>query len=178
MPAKTLPSTVTTFLSLAAALAALAFYSGEAHAQSLRISGDLDYAAELAGREAGIGGGGALRAGAQLDLIVATLILEGGGSYHGFGGDDEVNVWRGLAGGEVRIGKILEPGLFAHAGVGHLSGVGAFTAPAVDVGLALDLTIIPLIDIGAHVAYNALLGNADRDGFSWLTAGLHAALVI
>jgi hypothetical protein len=87
-------------------------------------------------------------------------------------------VWRGLVGGEVRIGKILEPGVFAHVGVGHLSGVGAFTAPAFDVGLALDLTLIPLIDIGAHVAYNALLGDDERTGFSWLTAGLHAALVI
>jgi hypothetical protein len=177
MFAKTLSSTLTTSFTFAGLLAALAV-CGDAHAQSLRISGDLDYAGELSGREAGIGGGGALRAGAQLDLVVATLIIEAGGSYHDFGGDDEVSVGRGLVGGEVRIGKILEPGLFAHVGVGHLSGVGAFTAPAIDVGLALDLTLIPLIDIGAHVAYNALLGNEERDGFSWLTAGLHAALVI
>jgi hypothetical protein len=177
MPAKTSPSTVTIILATAGVLGAFAL-DNDAHAQSLRLTGDLDYAGELSGREAGIGGGGALRAGAQLDLIAATLIVEGGGSYHDFGGDDEVSVWRGIVGGEVRIGKILEPGLFAHVGVGRLSGAGAFTAPAVDVGLALDLTVVPLIDLGAHVAYNALLGNEERDGFSWLTAGLHAALVI
>ena len=177
MPATTSSSNVMRFLSFAGVLAALGFCSG-AQAQSLRISGDLDYAAEISGREAGMGGGGALRVGAQLDLIAATLIVEAGGDYHDFGGDDEVSVARGIVGGEVRIGKILEPGIFAHVGVGHLSGVGAFTAPTVDVGLALDLTLIPLIDIGAHVAYNALLGNEERDGFSWLTAGLHAALVI
>jgi hypothetical protein len=178
MPAKTFPSTLTTILAVSGTLAAFAVLCSDAHAQSLRVTGDFDYAGELSGREAGIGGGGGLRAGAQLDLVVATLIIEGGGSYHGFGGDDEVSVWRGIVGGEVRIGAVLEPGLFAHAGVGSLSGAGEFTAPAVDVGFALDLTIIPLVDLGAHVAYNALLGDEEHDGFSWLTAGLHAALVI
>lgn len=163
--------------ALAYALLVLALPS-RASAQSLRISGDLDWAGKLSGREATLGGGGGLRVGTQLDLVVATLIIEAGGSYHSFAGDDDVSVWRGLAGGEVRIGKVLEPGLFAHVGVGHLSGFDAFTAPAVDVGLALDLTIIPLVDIGIHVAYDALLGSSDHDGFSWGTAGLHAALVI
>jgi hypothetical protein len=149
-----------------------------ASAQALRISGDFDSAGKLSGRDAGFGGGGALRAGAQLDLVAITLIIEAGGSYHSFGGDDEIRVARGLVGGEVRIGKILEPGLFAHVGLGHLSGEGAYTAPTMDVGLALDLTLIPLVDIGAHVAYDALLATSDRRGFSWLTAGLHAALVI
>lgn len=160
------------------ALAACSLCSDAAHAQSLRISGDLDYAAELSELEAGFGGGGALRAGAQLDLVVATLILEAGGSYHSFSGSADLDVWRGIVGGEVRIGKILEPGLFAHVGVGRLGGEDAFTAPTVDVGLALDLTLIPLVDIGAHVAYDALLGSSDRDGFGWITVGLHAALVI
>ena len=166
------------FACLLSTFAACALCSHTAHAQSLRISGDLDYAAELSDLEAGFGGGGALRAGAQLDLVVATLILEAGGSYHGFSGADDLSVWRGIVGGEVRIGKILEPGLFAHVGVGRLSGEGAFTAPAVDVGLALDLTLIPLIDVGAHVAYDALLGGSEHKGFGWITAGLHAALVI
>jgi hypothetical protein len=177
MTAKNFPSTITNIFASAAVLAAFALGS-DAHAQSLRLTGDFDYAGELSGREAGIGGGGGLRAGAQLDLVVATLIVEGGGSFHDFGGNDEVSVWRGIVGGEVRIGAILEPGLFAHVGVGRLSGAGELTAPAVDVGLALDLTLIPLVDLGAHVAYNALLGDEEHAGFSWLTAGLHAALVI
>jgi hypothetical protein len=158
--------------------AACALCTHAAHAQSLRISGDLDYAAALSDDDLGTGGGGGLRVGTQLDLVAATLILEAGGSYHGFSGLGDPRVWRGIVGGEVRIGKILEPGLFAHVGVGRLSGAGAFTAPTVDVGLALDLTLIPLIDVGAHVAYDALLGSDDRDGFGWITAGLHAALVI
>lgn len=149
-----------------------------AHAQSLRISADLDYAAELNEADIGTGGGAGLRAGTQLDLVAATLILEAGGSYHRFSGLGDPDVWRGIVGGEVRIGKIIEPGLFAHVGVGRLSGPDAFTAPTVDIGLALDLTLIPLIDVGAHVAYDALLGTDDRDGFGWITAGLHAALVI
>ena len=157
------PRNVGALLAPIGLLLALAV-SSDARAQSLRISGDLDYAAEISGYEAGTGGGGGLRIGSQLDLVVLTLILEGGGSYHAFSADDDPNVWRAIVGGEVRIGKILEPGLFAHVGVGHLSGDGAFTAPAVDVG--------------AHVAYDALLGNDERDGFGWITAGLHAALVI
>jgi hypothetical protein len=149
-----------------------------ASAQRLRISGDLDWAGKLSGREASLGGGGGLRVGAQLDLVVAELIVEAGGSYHSFSGSDDVSVWRGLAGGELRIGKVIEPGVFAHVGVGHLSGFDAFTAPALDVGLVLDLTIVPLVDIGIHVAYDALLGSTEHDGFSWGTAGVHAALVI
>jgi hypothetical protein len=163
--------------ALAYALLALVAPS-HASAQSLRITGDLDWAGTLSGREAELGGGGGLRVGPQLDLVVATLIIEAGGSYHSFSGADDIGVARGLVGGEVRIGKVLEPGLFAHVGVGHLSGVGAYTAPAIDVGLALDLTIVPLIDIGAHVAYDALLSSSTRSGFSWFIAGLHAALVI
>lgn len=169
------PRNVGALLAPIGLLLALAV-SSDARAQSLRISGDLDYAAEISGYEAGTGGGGGLRIGSQLDLVVATLILEGGGSYHAFSADDDPNVWRAIAGGEVRIGKIVEPGVFAHVGVGHLSG--AFTAPAVDVGLVLDFTLVPLVDVGAHVAYDALLGNDEHDGFGWITAGLHAALVI
>ena len=166
------------FLSLLFAVLSIG-WAGSARAQSLRLSGDFDYAAELSGREAvGTGGGGGLRIGTQLDLAIATLILEAGGSYHAFSGSDDANVWRGIVGGEVRIGKILEPGVFAHVGVGRLSGDEEFTAPTVDVGLVLDLTLVPLIDVGAHVAYDALLGSGDHDGFGWITAGLHAALVI
>lgn len=163
--------------ALAYALLALVMPS-RASAQSLRITGDLDWAAELSGGDVEMGGGGGLRVGPQLDLVVATLIVEAGGSYHSFSGNDDSSVLRGLVGGEIRIGKVLEPGLFAHVGVGHLSGVGAYTAPAFDAGLVLDLTIIPLVDIGAHVAYDALLASSSRSGFSWFIAGLHAALVI
>src|SRR5689334_1431529 len=132
------------FLLSGGALALALFFgsASHAHAQSLRISGDFDYAGELSGRDAGGGGGFGLRAGTQFDLVVLDLIIEAGGSYHDFGsGGDDVGVGRGLLGGELRIGKIIEPGLFAHVGIGHLSGTDAFTAPALDGGLVLDLTL-------------------------------------
>lgn len=156
--------------------AAVLFAPRPAAAQSLRITGDLDYTVDLSARELGGGAGGGLRAGAQLDLVAVTLILEGGGSFHDFGEDTEVT--RGILGGEIRVGKLIEPGLFAHVGVGRLSGPAAYTAPTVDVGLALDLTLLPLIDVGAHVAYVALLGSLADEDFSYVLAGLHAALVL
>jgi hypothetical protein len=157
-------------------LLGLLFAADGARAQDLRITGDLDYAADLSQRELGGGAGGGLRAGAQLDLVAVTLIAEGGGSYHDFGDDTEV--LRGILGGEVRVGKLLEPGLFAHVGIGRATGASELTAPTVDVGLALDLTLLPLVDLGAHVAYVTLIGGPSDEDFSYVLAGLHAALVL
>jgi hypothetical protein len=60
----------------------------------------------------------------------------------------------GKVGGRIRFLKILEPGLFAQVGVGNISGDNRYslTGIAMDMGVTLDLTILPLIDIGIHGA--------------------------
>ena len=45
------------------------------------------------------------------------------------------------------------------------------------MGFTLDLTILPLIDIGLHTAWNRIFGDENR-GVSYVTAGLHLALVL
>jgi len=139
---------------------------------------DLDYAYAIEEQGIESGGGGALRVGSELDLILVSLIPELYLSHHEFA-DMGAGVSTGKVGGRVRIGKILEPGLYAHIGVASASqGGDSYTAPAFDVGFTLDLTLIPLIDIGAHAAYNAVFATDDYSAFRYALFGLHAALVI
>jgi hypothetical protein len=122
------------------------------------------------------GAGGALRLGQELDLILLSLTPEVGASYHTFGGAFEPTHTSGFVGARLSFGKVLEPGVFAHVGVGHLSVEGGSeTAPALDAGVSLDLTLLPVIDLGAHAAYDALLVS-DADAFDWYRFGVHAAL--
>jgi hypothetical protein len=140
---------------------------------------DLDFAYAIEEQQIESGGGAALRVGSELDLILITLIPELYLSHHEFDGMG-ASVTTGKVGGRLRIGKILEPGLYAHIGVASASQSEAesYTAPAFDVGFTLDFTLIPLIDIGAHVAYNSVFAAEDQDPFRYALFGLHAALVI
>jgi hypothetical protein len=47
-----------------------------------------------------------------------------------------------------------------------------------DGGLAIDFTLLPLIDLGVHGAYNVLLPRGDTDAFKFVTLGAQAALVL
>jgi hypothetical protein len=124
------------------------------------------------------GGGGALRLGQELDLFLISLTPELGGSYHAFGGDDQSKLYAGFLGGRLAIGKIIEPSLFAHVGVGRLDGPDTRTAPIMDGGLAIDFTLLPLIDLGLHGAYNVMLPRDDGTSFKFVTLGAQAALVL
>ncbi len=141
-----------------------------------KLALDLDYANGI--DEAGVdpGAGGALRLGQELDLILLSLTPEVGASYHTFGGVIEPTHTSAFVGARLTLGKVLEPGVFAHFGVGHLSWEGdSETAPAFDAGVSLDLTLLPVIDIGAHAAYDALM-ISEGDAFDWYRLGVHAAL--
>jgi hypothetical protein len=139
---------------------------------------DLDYAYAIEDQSITSGGGGALRIGSELDLILITLIPEAYISHHAW--EDDASITTGKLGGRVRIGKILEPGVFGHFGIASTSpGAGpSYTSPAFDLGFTLDLTFIPFVDIGAHAAYNAVFETSDRDAIHYALFGLHVALVI
>jgi len=139
---------------------------------------DLDFVAALREPGADIGGGGAVRLGRKLDLMLVSLTPEIGGSYDRFNGDNNTRIYRGFIGGRLGIGKLIEPSVFAHIGVGKLgANLGSHTAVTLDAGIALDLTFLPLINVGAHASYNTLLPQGDYSSFNWLALGLHAALV-
>ena len=172
---------------LAAALCSLTLLAAPAHADNddddewarFMLALDLDYAYAIEEQSIAGGGGGALRIGSELDLLLITLIPEAYISHHSWSKGDS-GITTGKLGGRVRIGKILEPGLYGHFGLASVSGGGgkAYSAPALDIGFTLDFTLLPLIDIGAHAAYNAVLESSDQDAIRYATLGLHAALVI
>lgn len=140
---------------------------------------DLDYAYAIDEESITGGAGGALRIGSELDLILITLIPEAYLSHHSWSEGDS-SITTGKLGGRVRIGKILEPGVYGHFGLASVSGgnASAYSAPAFDVGFTLDFTLLPLIDLGAHAAYNATAEADDQGAIRYVLVGLHAALVI
>jgi len=172
---------------IAASLLALALSAAPAHADDgddgdswarFMLGLDLDYAYAIDDQSITSGGGGALRLGSELDLILITLIPEAYISHHSWS-EADASITTGKLGGRVRIGKILEPGLYGHFGIASASTGGAtYTSPAFDLGFTLDFTLLPLIDIGAHAAYNAVFETKTRDAISYALFGLHVALVI
>lgn len=168
------------------ALCALALLAQPAYADDdddswarFTIGLDLDYAYAIEQESITAGGGGALRIGSELDLILITLIPEAYIGHHRWSeGDSSITDFK--LGGRVRIGKILEPGLYAHFGLASVAGgnADAYAAPAFDGGFTLDFTLIPFVDIGAHAAYSNVFATDDQDGIHYALFGLHAALVI
>lgn len=141
-----------------------------------RLALDLDYAVGIDEPAVDAGGGGTLRFGYKLDLAVCSITPEVGAAYYAFGGTSEPNLFGGVGG--VRIGflKVIEPSLFAHVGYVNLEAYGVDQGnPLVDAGLALDFTLLPLIDVGVHGAYSAVLVK-DANAFDWARFGAHAAL--
>lgn len=180
-------------LSVAAVTVGCFLCSNTAHADRdrrheegtrLTVALDLDYAGAINNDFIDNGGGGALRIGSELDLLLVTMIPELSLGYHAFGGDDrgdrsyDARTFTGMLGGRIRFLKIIEPGIFAHAGVGRLSNYEPHTGLAFDAGVTVDFTLLPLIDLGLHAAWNRVFGDKDHDGLSYGTTGFHVALVL
>lgn len=146
--------------------------------RALVIALDLDYSSAIDALRADTGGGGALRIGSELDAFLVSLIPEVVLGYHDFSGSGDVSSLTGTVGGRIRFLKILEPGIFAHAGLGRLEGYDPHTGFAFDAGVTLDFTLLPLIDLGLHAAWNRVFGDADHPGLSYVTSGFHVALVL
>lgn len=142
------------------------------------IALDFDFDSALSAPETTRGGGGALRIGQKLDLILVSLTPEIGGGYHAFGGNDQTKVYTGFLGGRFGVGKIIEPSIFGHVGFGRVEGLETRTAPMLDGGLALDFTLLPLIDIGVHGGYNVMFPRDDGSALKFFTLGAQAALVL
>lgn len=148
---------------------------------SFTLALDLQYASAISNDIIEEGGGAALRIGTEHDLLLVTMIPEVLLDSHSFGADrdDDASVVTAKVGGRIRFLKIVEPGIFAHLGVGHIGGDDRYshTGVAFDAGVTLDLTLLPLIDLGLHAGWNRVFGGHDK-GLSYGTAGIHAALVL
>ena len=171
--------------SLSAVLAGLLVFGSahDAHASTgTAIGVDLDYTHGFQEPGVGSGTGFNVRLGYKVDLLVLQLTPEVGGAYHTFGasGDLDANAKfsQGIVGGRLAFGKILEPGLYAHLGYGHVGGDGGGVSGAtIDGGLTLDLTILPYIDLGIHGGYNGMLASGSHPAFDTYVLGVHGAVV-
>ncbi len=141
------------------------------------IAVDFDFGTALDAPETKAGGGGALRVGREFDLFLVSLTPELGGGYHAFGGNDETRLYSGFIGGRLAVGKIVEPSIFAHLGVGHTEGLDSRTAPLMDAGLAIDFTLLPMIDFGLHAGYNVVFPHDEGSALKFVTLGAQVALV-
>lgn len=151
-----------------------------AHAD-LELGADLGGAYSLDGNSSAGGGSFGLRVGNRLPLPMLILAAELRGGLDTYGGDRSTDVYTGMGGLRLGVGEVLRPSVFVHAGVGHvvrestlLLPVAKQTGFALDAGAALDLTLLPFIDLGVHAAYGVI----DAAGFDWIRAGVHATLVL
>jgi len=177
-------ASLTSFLCGVAAAASLTV-SSPAHAEEkgssygkTHIAVDFDFNSAFDELDTKMGGGGALRIGQKFKFLLISLTPEVGGSYHAFGGDDETRLYSGFLGGRLGFGSVVEPSIFAHWGLARLEGQQERTGSVLDAGLALDVTILPLIDFGVHGGYNVMPANDDGGTLKFLTLGAQVALVL
>ncbi|MGC4095453.1 MAG: hypothetical protein QM756_47515 [Polyangiaceae bacterium] len=178
MARKHLLVTATRVLGIGVALCTL-LAPNAAHAKP-KLALDLEAAFPGDVPDATRGFGGGLRIGNEWNLVLVKLTPEIQGNYHEFGGASDASQWGMMAGGRVGVGLILQPSVFAHAGVGHFgyrtaSADVSQTSLAYDMGLALDITALPLLDIGAHASLNGVAGDDNAKSFAWYALGGHVA---
>lgn len=167
-------------LSMAAVVLAIWLPARSAHAD-LELGADLGAAYSLDGDRSTSGGSVGLRLGNRVSLPLLMLAAELRGGLESYGGDRGTDVYTGMGGLRLGMGEVLRTSVFVHAGVGQVVHEATLLLPreketglALDAGAALEITLLPLIDLGVHAAYGAV----DAAGFDWIRAGVHATIVL
>ena len=160
-------------------------WSGSA-AASNTVGVDLSYNDAVGANNGSDAGAGVdIFFGPRMDLGLVALTTELDAGYHDFGGAVAPTVYRGMAGGRLALGAVIRPSVFAHIGVGHLrwndfpgsDARDSRTSLATDLGAALDFTVLPLVDLGVQLSYNAVTAGSGRPAFEWMQAGAHVIFV-
>jgi len=167
-------------LATGAAFLVLAACASPAFAEGMAAF-DVDYAAPMDSEGVSSGYGFGVRLGGQVHAPLIVLTPELGFAYHRFSGVAKQVTYGGIAGLRLGIGEVIRPGAFAHIGYGarktELPGraddSGALTY---DVGAFLDFTLLPVLDLGVHGAYNNWTGSG-QPSFPFVTVGAHVALI-
>jgi hypothetical protein len=149
----------------------------------IAIAGDLEAILPLDVADVSTGPSFGVRLGWQLHLPLIALTPEIGYKWGTFPRGATIN--RGIIGGRVSIGEVFRFGVSAHVGFGHRTEEyqtveHSNTGMSLDGGLFLDLTILPLLDIGVHIDYGRIAGDAAEglEVLQWMTFGAHVALII
>jgi hypothetical protein len=169
---------------LAAAAAVTVAWPSSAAAETA-AGVELNFNHAVSGDDVDQGAGVDVVLGPRLDLTILTLTTELSGGFHDFNGSLDPAAYRLMGGGRIGIGVIIRPSVFAHGGVGYLrfddpiDGVrDGRVGFAGDLGLALDFTILPLVDLGIQGSYNVIAGSDGYDALEWLQAGVHITFVL
>jgi hypothetical protein len=132
------------------------------------------------------GGGFKVRVGEQFNLpgwVHVTPEL-GYGFDHLFASDDfgtafSWDLHRVFAGGRLSFGRVVEPVIYAHAGLGWRvesdPTVPQASGLAADVGGAIDLHLVPHLVLGVHAEYATI--NVQPSQPEWVALGVHAQLL-
>jgi hypothetical protein len=171
----------TFFVGLAGHLAAAAVLATPGVARAgFFLGAELDAASPIDAPGVGFGYGFAGAAAYRIGLGPVFLQPEAQGSYLVFpvaGGTTHTT--RILGGARFGLGRMVQPQLFGHAGVGWL-GQG-LDGRAFDGGFALGFKLIPYLRFGAQVAYNVITLQTDprtlgSTSLKWLSYGAHAGV--
>jgi hypothetical protein len=130
------------------------------------------------------------RAGWRFDLGPAWIQPEAGGEYMAVPcclNGVQIHVARVLGGARLgatdRIGGVVEPSLFGHAGYGWLAP--SMNGPTFDVGVALDVRLVPRFRFGVQGAYNVVTVPPSPSYLAevmspytvqWVSFGVHAGV--
>lgn len=148
--------------------------TGEARA-GFFLGAELDGGTPIAtpGYSTGLGFVGSL--GYRIGLGPVFLQPEAQGSYMTFPGTAVAgHATRILGGGRLGLGRLVQPTIFGHAGIGWVaSGVNG---PAADVGFALGFKLIPYLRFGLQAAYNVVTIVNDPRTLKWISYGAHAGI--
>ena len=166
----------------ALAVLAIGTWVSSARADTV-IAGDLDLAFPIDQHSVNDGLGFGVRLGERLTAKPLVLTGEIGGSYYHLRGTLEPHVYRGLIGARLGVGSAIRPVVFGHLGIARatFSEPPAVnldrTAFAWDAGVGLDFTLLPLLNLGVHGAYNSVGPHASAGAFKWATLGANIELV-
>jgi hypothetical protein len=174
------PRKIGRFLGLALAVSgASILLASPAYAKTM-VSGDFDYGAS-AGSNIGTGWGFGIRLGQRFHVPLIALDPEIGFTYHAFNDTPSPTMYRGIAGLRLGVLEVLRPGVYGHVGVGRIDfdhrPDASHTAFTYDLGLFLDLSVIPYLDLGLHAGYDGIASGDRVDAVNWWTFGFHAAAV-
>lgn len=164
-------------LALFTALALFGLTTSPARA-TVPVSLDIDYAAPVDSGPVSDGFGANLHFGPRLDLGLMQMTTELGFGVHGF--SENTMVYRGVIGPRLGFGALIRPAIYGHLGVGHVdwSTTSDLTHLTLDVGAALDFTVAPVLELGAHLGYNFIFGNGSVGSFGFLAIGGHITVIL